>query len=298
MKYIRQTIVAVIGGDSRQLAVAEALAGLGAKVRLFGHCPDQTGSGIDLYADLVQALEGVKVIILPISGMNAQGMVRGRTFEQMIAFGEYFTNLPGRTVIITGSLPEQWFRIAKERQYIVYEYAEDDRVAILNSVPTAEGALQLAMEQLPITIHDAQVLVIGFGRIGMTTARIFKALGAQVIVAARRRELLTRAWEMGCETILHDQLSTVVGDLDLVINTVPSLVVGRELLERMRSDLLIIDLASPPGGIDFETAEKLKIKAILAPGLPGKVAPKTAGAILATALPEIIEKILADGGGL
>jgi dipicolinate synthase subunit A len=102
---------------------------------------------------------------------------------------------------------------------------------------------------------------------------------------------------MGCDTILHDELSTIVGDQDLVINTVPSLVINSNLLGLMRSDVLIIDLASLPGGTDFQAAENLHIKAILAPGLPGKVAPKTAGAILATALPEILEKILAEGGG-
>lgn len=296
MKYIRQSVVAVVGGDSRQLAVAEALAKLGARVRLFGHCPDRIENGIIICTELAQVFDGVNAVILPISGMDAQGMVRGLTIDQKIPIGEYLKNLPEGTVIITGSLPEQWFKIADERDFYVYQYAEDDRVAILNSVPTAEGALQLAMEHLPITIHDARVLVIGFGRVGVSTARAFKALGAQVIVSARRRELLARAWEMGCDTVAHADLFTVMADLDLIINTVPALVITGDLLKRMRSDVLIIDLASPPGGTDFQTAQKLNIKAILAPGLPGKVAPKTAGAILATAVPEILDKILADGG--
>ena len=35
------------------------------------------------------------------------------------------------------------------------------KYTIANSVPTAEGAIQLAMEELPITLHEARVLVVG-----------------------------------------------------------------------------------------------------------------------------------------
>jgi dipicolinate synthase subunit A len=52
---------------------------------------------------------------------------------------------------------------------------------------------------------------------------------------------------------------------------------------------LIIDLASKPGGTDFRYAEKRGIKALLAPSLPGIVAPKTAGQILANALGLLIQ---------
>ena len=55
---------------------------------------------------------------------------------------------------------------------------------IANAVPTAEGAVQLAMEELPITLHGARVLVVGFGRVGKLTAHRFRALGARVSVAA------------------------------------------------------------------------------------------------------------------
>ncbi|MDI5787499.1 hypothetical protein PO124_00265 [Bacillus licheniformis] len=43
---------------------------------------------------------------------------------------------------------------------------------------------------------------------------------------------------------------------------------------------LILDLATRPGGTDL-ICRKQGIKALLAPGLPGIVAPKTAGQIIA-----------------
>ena len=37
---------------------------------------------------------------------------------------------------------------------------------VANAVPTAEGAVQVAMEELPFTLHSARVLILGFGRVG------------------------------------------------------------------------------------------------------------------------------------
>lgn len=295
MKDSLQMELAVIGGDSRQLAVAEALADLGANVNVFGHPQEQLSDKIHYCEELSVALFKVKAVVLPISGINDAGLIRSSGVS-MIDFGQYFESLSDETLLITGSLASGWKQIAHERKYRVYEYAEDNTVAILNSIPTAEGAVQLAMEMLPITIHNANVLIIGFGRIGITVARTFKALGGRVTVAARRSELLARAEEMGCETVDHQNLAAVFGDANIIINTVPAIVVARSLLTLMSPDALIIDLASSPGGIDFEAAKELNRNAILAPGLPGKVAPKTAGAILASAIPDIIGRMIEDGG--
>lgn len=297
MKCIQDMEIAVVGGDSRQIAVAAALVRLGAKVRVFGHPSEVLGEGMIFCESLEQAIAGVRAIILPISGMNDQGKVRGRTMDHLIDIGSCSAVWSPGMIVISGSLTEKWRRIAEESGVITEEYGENDRIAILNSIPTAEGAIQLAMEHLPITIHGSRVLVVGFGRVGVTVARMFKALGAGVTVVARRRDLLARAWEMGCETVHHDDLSTAVSAVDLIINTVPVMVLDERIVGLISRESLIIDLASPPGGTDFTAAEALGIKAILAPGLPGKVAPKTAGAILAAAIPEILEQLLTEGGG-
>ena len=52
------------------------------------------------------------------------------------------------------------------------------------------------------------------------------------------------------------------------------------LLEQLQPECLIIDLASRPGGVDFEAAGELGLKTIWALSLPGKVAPITAGGII------------------
>ncbi|HYH02066.1 MAG TPA: dipicolinate synthase subunit DpsA [Bacillota bacterium] len=286
--------VAVVGGDVRQIAVAEALTGIAQGVKTYGHPQERLPESVVCCTDLESVLSDANVVVLPISGMNDSGMVRSYQADQFIDFGRYLNVLERGTVLVAGSLTARWLEQAVHQGLKVIQYAEDDTIAILNSIPTAEGAVQIAMEQLPVTVHGSQVLVIGFGRVGATVARTFKGLGAKVLVAARRSELLARATEMGFDTVVHQHLTTVLGKTQIIINTVPAVVVDREALNRTLSDVLIIDLASAPGGIDFSAARELGRKAIFAPGLPGKVAPQTAGRILAAAIPEMIIKAVSS----
>lgn len=294
---------AVIGGDTRQVAVAEALANEFKTVKLYGHIAAETPTAVLNTASLLETLSEVRVVVLPISGMNVVGMVRGRKIGEEIDFGSCLNALSPGTLIVTGSLTSDWLQRCSELRLQIVQYAEDDEIAILNSIPTAEGALQIALEEMPITIHDSTVLVLGFGRVGMTVARTFKALGARVKVAARRNDVLARAWELGCDRIPLSTASTLgmetlnesIANIDLILNTIPALIMDSTLLAKISSRTLIIDLASPPGGTDFEAAKQFHIRAILAPGLPGKVAPQTAGAILVETIPRLIRNSLYGG---
>src|SRR5690606_38022728 len=151
-----------------------------------------------------------------------------------------------------------------------------DEVAVLNSIPTAEGAIQRAMEELPVTLHGNRTLVVGFGRCGLTLARMLHGIGSKVTVAARGEGQRARAYEMGIETVPLHALEEVVGEAVAVFNTVPARVLTRRVLQRMSPEVVVIDVASAPGGTDFDAAEELGIKAFLDLGIPGRVAPKTA----------------------
>ena len=148
----------------------------------------------------------------------------------------------------------------------------------------------MAIQHTDITIHGSTVTILGLGRVGMSVARTFAALGAKVKVGARRSEHLARITEMGLIPFHLDHLENEIKDADICINTIPSLIVTASVISKMPISTLIIDLASKPGGTDFRYAEKRGVKALLAPGLPGIVAPKTAGQILANVLSQLIKE--------
>ncbi|MGB9803578.1 NAD(P)-dependent oxidoreductase, partial [Desulfofundulus sp.] len=168
-----------------------------------------------------------------------------------------------------------------------------DEVAILNSIPSAEGAIQVAMEKLPITIHGSNSIVLGFGRTGTTLARMLRALGSRTVVVARNPAQRARAFEMGLETADLPELPVIAAGADVIFNTIPALVLDERVLLQVRPGTLILDLASSPGGTDFEVARQLGITALLLPGLPGRVAPRTAGEILARVVPRLLAEQLA-----
>jgi len=167
---------------------------------------------------------------------------------------------------------------------------EAGTLAVANAVPTAEGAVQLAMEHLPITIHNSRVLVIGFGRLGRALAPRLRALGARVWVCARRYEQRAAAECMGLGSEGMDRLSDWLCSYDLVFNTVPAPVLGVEELAALKEGALVIDLASRPGGVDLDAAAALGVRVVWALSLPGKVAPVTSGRYIKNTIYHIMEE--------
>lgn len=160
-----------------------------------------------------------------------------------------------------------------------------------NALPTGEGAIQLAMERMPITIHGCRALVIGFGRVGQVMAWQLSALGAKVSVAARRSGPLAMARVHGYGTEQIGHLVGWLGSYDLIINTVPAPVLGERELMDVRGDCLIIDLASAPGGVDLAAAARLSRQTVWALSLPGKVAPATAGGAIRDTIYQILSEL-------
>lgn len=290
---LAETGVVVVGGDRRQLMVAEELANRAAWVRIYGLGREFVVSKVAVSDDLESAVAGVGVVIFPISGVNTQRKVRTMQPEGYFQLPEDFLRClePG-TIILTGSSTAEWRRECEELNLISIDYAELDEVAIPNAIPTAEGAIQLAMEGLPVTLCQNAVLVMGFGRVAKALVRMLLGIGARVIVAARRISQLEEAALWGCQTVLLSDAITVLPSVWAVFNTIPELVLTAQLLSAVRPETMIIDLASAPGGTDFTAAQSLGINAVLAIGLPGKVAPRTAGEILASAIPNLLERVV------
>lgn len=171
------------------------------------------------------------------------------------------------------------------------DYMKVEGVASRNAISTAEGAIAEALKAGCVSIHDSQVLVVGYGRCGEVLAEKLISLKAHVTVMDRKSEKRARAKAYGCKTISFSETPDTMGKYDFVFNTVPALVLGEELLEKMKSDVVIIDIASNPGGVDFEYCRKNNINANLCLGLPGKYAPKSAAKILM----EVIENLFLGG---
>jgi dipicolinate synthase subunit A len=284
------TQVAFIGGDARQLEVIKRLVELDASVTLIGfdHLSQSFSGAVS--AEMSEELFAEQdAILLPAVGTDDTGAVEAIFSSKEIRLTEaHISRLPKHAKIYTGMAKPYLKAICAKQQIALVELFERDDVAIYNSIPTAEGAVMLAMQHTDFTIHGSTSIVLGFGRTGITMARLLQGFGAKVLVGVRREEHYARAFEMNFQPFYTKDLHANVGNADLVFNTVPSLIITAQIIAMMPPRTVIIDLASKPGGTDFRFAEKRGIKAILAPGLPGIVAPRTAGRIIASVVSELI----------
>jgi dipicolinate synthase subunit A len=287
--------IAILGGDKRELILVSELVKMGATVVVAGFPKEKVTYGAFSVSSVEEACKGVEVVILPMPGTNSEGVIRAVYAEQELKLSEKAINsIAKNALIIIGTARAYLKDWAEHKRFKLLEIAEMDEIAILNAIPTVEGAIQIAMEETDITIHGSVSCIIGFGRVGITLARTLKALGSDVTVIARNEGQLARAYEMQCKRASFADLHEIMSSTDIVFNTVPKMILNKEILQYANPKTLIIDLAGQAGGTDFEAANAYGIKAILAPGLPGKVAPISAGKILADVIPRLIIRELSS----
>jgi dipicolinate synthase subunit A len=181
-------------------------------------------------------------------------------------------------------------KICAENNLRLVDYFEREELAVMNAVPTSEGCLGIIMRESRSAIYGSEILLTGFGRISKVMARHLTALGAEVTVTARKYHDLAWAEIAGCKTVHVSGLDDTLGRYDTIINTIPAPLFGTARTKRLKPDCLIIDLASTSA---FKTTEGLNFHHALS--LPGKVAPVTAGYIVADTIMNIIAE--EDGGG-
>lgn len=282
--------VSILGGDERSIRLAYLLEEDGHKVKAFGFKEDKIKKSI-LSNTLEKALEEASIIIGPIPLTHDGIHLNTPLDSDKIPLEKIFKKMEPKQVFMAGKIPDVIYNMAKSYDMKVVDLMDREEMSVLNGIPTAEGAIQVTMEEMDIVLHGANALVLGFGRMGKILSKKLQGLDVNVYVAARKTEDL--AWIESCGYIpvnIRD-LKDYIRNMDVIFNTIPSLILDEEMLLMVGKNTLIIDIASAPGGVDFQKAEEFNIKAIWALGLPGKVAPKTAAIVLKNTITNIIEEL-------
>ncbi len=228
-----------------------------------------------------------------MASTDEDGYLKSVFVDQKIKLDQDFFDLLNKDVLfLIGIARPEIKRIINNKGINCIELARLDEVAILNAIPTAEGAIKIAIEETDYTIYGSNTLVYGLGKVGLTLAWRLRLLGAESYAVTRDRAAQARGKDLGIKMLSYENISNYLKDMDIIFNTVPSKIITEKAINSFKDDAVIIDLASAPGGTDFEAARKKGIKALLALGLPGKVAPVTAGKILAEIIPDIIKEYI------
>lgn len=187
-------------------------------------------------------------------------------------------------IFIAGGIPIQFY---ENKTIKNVDLLKSEKLTILNAIPTVEGTIKIAIEETEKTIHESNILITGYGRIGKILCKTLKALGANVYCASREETDFAWIREERNIPVKYNEIANYAENIDIIINTVPALVIDKKIIENLNCNCLIIDIASNPGGVDKNVAKLYKIKVVTALGIPGKIAPKTS----AEYIKEIIEEI-------
>lgn len=281
----------VIGGDLRNVKLAEAIASDGNQVNLFGFENAGFETTLEQTGDLDAAIDDSDIVIGPLPCTNDNEILNTPFHKEKIYINEVFRKMKKNQLFIAGRISDRINQMAKAYNVYTIDILEREEMAVLNSIPTAEGAIQIAMEELPVTLNGSKILILGYGRLGKVLAKMLSGIGAEVWVEARKYSDLAWLKAYGINSIYINDLDKYLCEMDVVYNTIPHRILDSSRLEKLNRECLVIDLASKPGGVDFDRAKALGIKVIWALSLPGKVAPITAANYMKQTIYNIIEEL-------
>ena len=265
-------VFGVIGGDRRQAELAGLLEADGQTVYTHGlERWKATGAGT------LEQTAAADVIILPLPLCKGVGVLNCE--EAPIPTIELFRRLRPGQIVLGGQVNAAQIREASSCGLRLQDYFGQEELTVTNAAATAEGAVQVALEQLDRTLLGMECLVLGFGRIGKLLSYRLHGMGARVTATARKPEDLAWIRAYGWNALHTDDLGCRLTNFGVVFNTVPSMVLDAPLLEQLPKDCLCIDLASIRG-INLAAAEEMGLRGVWARSLPGRLVPRTAAAAI------------------
>ncbi|MBR1442650.1 MAG: hypothetical protein IJ583_03865, partial [Firmicutes bacterium] len=257
----------VIQSDKRYEYLTDMLISDGHCVSVFKNNPDSFLASSD-------------IIIAPIPFSRNGTHILTDTSELPIdTFLEKCQKNDIKCIISTAFSPEIKQK-ASEKNIPLYDFFKKDYVAVLNAIPTAEGAICSAIQESESTLFSSKSLVIGFGRCGKILANMLKGIGSAVSVTYRKELDNAYISSYGHTPINFSSLKDHICNFDYIFNTAPSMILTSEILSKTKKGCTIIDIAQAPGGVDYSFAANNNIKAVYCPALPGRVAPKYAAQVL------------------
>ncbi len=282
-----------VGGDMRQIRAINRIAESGINTTVFGFDfkdRKKLSENVVALSNFEDINTNYDAIVLPLPYSLNGETINISDSKCKINIKDLVLKIKSPCLLFAGKCDKNLIKYAEEYEITVIDYFDREELQVLNAIPTAEGAIQIALEETPFTLHSSQCLVVGNGRIGSILAKMLAGVGANVTVAARKQKDRAKAFSYGYKSIAMSELYESIREFNIIFNTVPNLILDADLLAKSKRDVLIIDLASKPGGVDFETARKMGIKVIWALSLPGKVAPDTAGDIIGKTILNIIDE--------
>lgn len=277
--------IGIFGGDKRQYYLAKLIAEMGHRVLLYNivGSKDLLGERIVCAESFQELMGNASIIICPFPFRISIDI---KFFCSLIREGQ---------TIIGGGFPPCVLKRVQETKATHYDYSINEDFLIENAKTTAEGAIAEVIIKDERRIYESRCVIFGYGKCARELAERLSALEAKVCIVARNLHQLGDAYDSGYESyylndVLENQCDGVnpIAIADYIFNTVPALLLDKKALQYVSKEAFIMDIASNPGGTDFDSCQELKIKAELSLGIPGKYAPKASARLILRSIRDLI----------
>lgn len=269
--------ISFIGGDNRNLILSNLFESENNNVFRYGFQEKEES--------LEKCIQNGDIIVTAIPFSNDTENIYAPIGNKTIKIQDFIYILENKT-IIGGKISNEFIEQMKLKNNNVIDIMKNEALAIKNTIPTAEGIIKILIENTDITIDESNIAILGFGKVGKQTSKVLYSLGANIFCYDIKKEEVANIDLCGYN-VLKDICSTL-GNMDIIINTIPQMILDSKILETINKKTLILDVSSKPGGVDFNYAIKNGFKVIHELGIPGKVAPVTS----AKYIKEIIENLI------
>lgn len=285
--------IAIVGGDLRIVTLAKMFAKENYEVYAYGveHAEEiRNTPNVTFCESIEEATKNVEIVISSIPFTSDGKEINSPFSDKKISVEECAQHLNGKT-LIAGRIRPEVYEIINRENIKVIDIMKREELAVLNTIATTEGAIKLAIENTNKVLHGSKALVLGFGRIGKVLAKKLEGLSVDVTCSARKNEDFAWIRAFGYKAANTNRLAEDLGQYDIIINTIPHIVLNENNLKYINKETLIIDLASNPGGVDKIKAKELNLKLIWALSLPGKIAPITSAEIMKNTIDNIFDEL-------
>ena len=280
---------AVVGGDKRNIALAEMLFMQGARTKMYGFTNYERETPMQC-KNLYEALLDAEYIIGPTPCSHNGGVLNAPFNDSILLVEDVFRLIKPDQTFLAGYIKPEIMLLAQKYGIKVIDLLKREELLVKNAIPTAEGAIKIAIEETDITLHGNHMLVIGYGRIGTVLTAMLRGMSATVSTVVNTSQKAALAKSCGHKAIFYEEMDKYLGEANIIFNTVPEILIDKRNMKHIKKSTLIIDLASPPYGVNVNDARDFGLKALFATSLPGRIAPHTtAGYIL-----ETIEHIISN----
>lgn len=266
--------ISILGGDMRQVYLFSLFQERGYSVFSSGIISDKNDS-------LSHVLDKSHIILGPIPLTKDQKSIPCLIQNDSLTLLNLSAHLTPAHTLIAGNIPPAISSYCQEHRIPCWDLMKQNRLALANTVATAEGAIAEAISLSPINLTKSSALILGYGKCGKMLAHKLSAMDCFITICDQDKNALDIGAAYSINAIFPEELDATIGKFDFIFNTIPALVLPKDRIQKLKPDAVIIDIASASGGVDFEAAKENHILAKHCLGLPGKYSPKTSAALIA-----------------